>query len=191
MVSGQMVVLDQGDLATAMRASMAIPGAFAPVLMDDKILSDGGLVRNIPIDVARELCADVVIVVNLVEPAADPTKLQSATQLLSRTMDVMIDANETLQLQTLRAGDVLINIEMGSIIAPRTSSACRRRSRSANRRRAAMSSGARTVRRARAQYLAWRNAVTTSQQIEARLADVRFEGLKRVNPEYLTTDAAT
>ena len=53
-----MVVLDEGDLATAMRASMAIPGAFAPVLMDNMILSDGGLVRNIPIDVARNLCAD-------------------------------------------------------------------------------------------------------------------------------------
>ena len=72
MVTGKMVVLEEGDLATAMRASMAIPGAFAPVLMDDMILSDGGLVRNIPIDVARDLCADVVIVVNLVEPAIDP-----------------------------------------------------------------------------------------------------------------------
>jgi NTE family protein len=52
MVTGSMVVLDEGDLATAMRASMAIPGAFAPVIMGGKILSDGGLVRNIPIDVA-------------------------------------------------------------------------------------------------------------------------------------------
>ena len=72
MVTGSMVVLDKGDLATAMRASMAIPGAFAPVLMDDKILNDGGLVRNIPIDVARDLCADQVIVVNLVELPIDP-----------------------------------------------------------------------------------------------------------------------
>ena len=186
MVSGQMVVLDQGDLATAMRASMAIPGAFAPVLMDDKILSDGGLVRNIPIDVARELCADVVIVVNLVEPAADPMKLQSAAQLLSRTMDVMIGANETLQLQTMRAGDVLINIEMGDIgtadfervpeTIPLGESATR-----------AMSAALAPYAVTEPQYLAWRNAVTTSQQIEARLADVRFEGLKRVNPEYLTT----
>src|SRR6187455_374538 len=68
MVTGRMVVLKDGDLATAMRASMAIPGAFAPVIMDKMILNDGGLVRNIPIDVARELCADRVIVVNLVEP---------------------------------------------------------------------------------------------------------------------------
>src|SRR5215831_7123238 len=87
MVTGTMVVLDKGDLATAMRASMAIPGAFAPVIMDKYILNDGGLVRNIPIDVARDLCADHVIVVNLVEPSIDPKRLRTATQLLSRTMD--------------------------------------------------------------------------------------------------------
>ena len=115
MVTGKMVVLDKGDLATAMRASMAIPGAFAPVLMEDKILNDGGLVRNIPIDVARDLCADHVIVVNLVEPSIDPKRLRTATQLLSRTMDVMIEANETLQLQTIREGDIRIDVHMGDI----------------------------------------------------------------------------
>ena len=148
MVSGDMVVLDQGDLATAMRASMAIPGAFAPVLIDNQVLSDGGLVRNIPIDVARELCADVVIVVNLVEPAADPAKLHSATQLLSRTMDVMIYANETLQLQTLRPDDVLINIEMGTIGT--ADFRARARDDSARRGRNARSVGCtRALRRAR------------------------------------------
>ena len=115
MVTGTMVVLDKGDLATAMRASMSIPGAFAPVNMDKMILSDGGLVRNIPIDVARDLCADHVIVVNLVEPNVDPKRLRSATQLLSRTMDVMIEANETLQLNTIRPGDMRIDVEMGDI----------------------------------------------------------------------------
>src|SRR5712671_4647536 len=115
MVSGRMVILDHGDLATAMRASMAIPGAFAPVVIDDKILSDGGLVRNIPIDIARNLCADVVIVVNLVEPPANPKKLRSARQLLSRSMDVMIEANEELQLQTIGPRDIRIDIPMGTI----------------------------------------------------------------------------
>jgi NTE family protein len=184
MVSGAMVVLDQGDLATAMRASMAIPGAFAPVVMGDKILSDGGLVRNIPIDVARDLCADVVIVVNLVEPAADPKRLRSATQLLSRTMDVMIEANETLQLQTLRPTDVLINVEMGSI----TTADFERTPETIPLGEAAtlaMSGALARFAVPEAQYLAWRDSVTTSQRIEARLAGVRFEGLNRVNPEYL------
>ena len=115
MVSGQMVVIKEGDLATAMRASMAIPGAFAPVVTDKYVLSDGGLVRNIPIDVARNLCADVVIVVNLVEPPARREKLQSAIQLFSRTMDVMIEANEQLQLQTIGPNDVRVDVYMGDI----------------------------------------------------------------------------
>ena len=75
MITGDMVVLDHGDLANAMRASMAIPGAFSPVVGEGYILSDGGMVRNIPVDVARNTCADIVIVVNLVEPPATAEKL--------------------------------------------------------------------------------------------------------------------
>jgi NTE family protein len=184
MVSGKMVVLDQGDLATALRASMAIPGAFSPVEFDDMVLSDGGLVRNIPIDVARDLCADVVIVVNLVEPAAEPRKLRSAAQLLNRTMDVMIEANETLQLQTLRPGDVRIDVAMGSIgtadfervpeTIPLGEAAARAQADKLTR-----------FALPEAQYVAWRHSVTASQEIAARLAGVRFDGLRNVNPEYL------
>jgi NTE family protein len=188
MVSSKMIVLDHGDLATAMRASMAIPGAFSPVIVDKQILSDGGLVRNIPIDVARDLCADVVIVVNLVEPEADPLKLQSATQLLSRTMDVMIIANEELQLKSLRPDDVRIDVEMGSIgtadfervpeTIPLGESAAR-----------SMSGALARYAVPEAQYLVWRTQVTQSQHFETKLADVRFEGLKRVNPEYLAANS--
>ena len=53
-VSGQMTVLKSGDLATAMRASMSVPGAIAPVQIDGKMLVDGGLTRNLPVDVARD-----------------------------------------------------------------------------------------------------------------------------------------
>lgn len=184
MVSSRMVVLDQGDLATAMRASMAIPGAFAPVYMENMVLSDGGLVRNIPIDVARKLCADRVIVVNLVEPETDPERLLTATQILGRSMDVMIIANEELQLQTLGPDDIRIDVEMGTIgtadfervpeTIPLGETAAR--SRSSALARYAVSEE---------KYRAWRAAVTQSQHIEARLADVRFEELKHVNPEYL------
>ncbi|HEY6644088.1 patatin-like phospholipase family protein [Povalibacter sp.] len=186
MVSSRMVVLDQGDLATAMRASMAIPGAFSPVVMDRQVLSDGGLVRNIPIDVARDLCADVVIVVNLVEPPADPLQLRSATQLLSRTMDVMIIANEELQLQSLRPADIRIDVEMGSIGTadferiPETIPLGEAAARS-------MSGALERYAVPEAQYAAWRTQVTQSQYIETRLAGVRFEGLKRVNPDYLVS----
>jgi NTE family protein len=184
MLSGKMVVLDDGDLATAMRASMAIPGAFAPVVTEEYVLSDGGLVRNIPIDVARELCADVVIVVNLVEPPVRREKVQSATQLFGRTMDVMIEANEQLQLQSLGPADVRVDVYMGDITTadfervPETiplGEAAARKIADALRRYAVPAP----------EYVAWRSKVTSSQQIDARLSEVRFEGLEHVNPDYL------
>jgi NTE family protein len=182
MVSGQMVVLHDGDLATAMRASMAIPGAFAPVVTDQYVLSDGGLVRNIPVDVARELCADVVIVVNLVEPPARREKLQSANQLFSRTMDVMIEANERIQLESIQSDDVRVDVSMGDITTadfervPETiplGEAAARKMADALRRYAVPPD----------EYVGWRTKVTASQQIDARLAEVRFEGLEHVDPE--------
>jgi NTE family protein len=186
MVTGKMVVLDHGDLAMAMRASMAIPGAFAPVVWDRYILADGGQVRNIPVDVARQTCADVVIVVNLVEPETPPEKLMEAAQLLARSMDVVLQANEDVQLATLTDRDLRIDVPMGDIgtadftRVPETIPL----GEAAARKVAARLS---TYSVPEAEYVAWRSSVTTSQEVEARVAAVRFEGLEWVNPEYLRT----
>ena len=186
MMSGDMVVLDHGDIAIAMRASMAIPGAFSPVVLDPYILSDGGMVRNIPIDVARNTCADVVIVVNLVEPPPTREKLVQAQQLLSRSMDVMFEVNEKAQLATLTERDILINVPMGDISTgdfdrmPETIPLGETAARMVADRLAALAVPA-------PEYTAWRSGVTTSQVIEAKVADVRVEGLEYVNPEYLRT----
>ena len=184
MVTGKMVVLDSGDLATAMRASMAIPGAFAPVVMDKYILSDGGMVRNIPVDVARDLCADVVIVVNLVEEELKPEQLQTATQLVLRSSDVGIMANENLQLESLTDRDIRIDVIMGDITTadfervPETIPLGEKAARGMADKLARLAVPA-------AEFLAWRTAVTEGQNFEVRLADVKYEGLQRVNPEYL------
>ena len=61
MITGNEVVLRSGSVPTAMRASMAIPGVFSPVMMGDKVLVDGGLVNNFPADVLREMGADIII----------------------------------------------------------------------------------------------------------------------------------
>ncbi|MDH5177123.1 MAG: patatin-like phospholipase family protein, partial [Gammaproteobacteria bacterium] len=188
MISGSMVVLKDGDLATAMRASMAIPGAFAPVMTEKYILSDGGMVRNIPVDVARNLCADVVIVVNLVEEEVKREKLQTATQLLGRSTDVMIVANENLQLGSLTDRDVRIDVIMGDITTadfervPETVPLGEKAARG-------MADRLRQLAVPEAQYHAWRQSVTAGQNIEARLADVKYMGMERVNPEYLKTRA--
>jgi NTE family protein len=188
MISGGMVVIDSGDLATAMRASMAIPGAFAPVETEKYVLSDGGMVRNIPVDVARNLCADVVIVVNLVEEEVKREKLRTATQLLGRSTDVMIVANENLQLESLTDRDVRIDVIMGDITTadfervPETVPLGEKAARLVADKLARLAVPA-------AQYQAWRTRVTEGQEIEARLADVKYVGLERVNPEYLASRA--
>ena len=188
MVSGRMVVLDSGDLATAMRASMAIPGAFAPVVTEQHILSDGGMVRNIPVDVARDLCADVVIVVNLVEQEVGRDKLQTATQLLARSSDVMIVANENLQLESLTDRDVRIDVIMGDITTtdfervPETVPLGEQAARAVADQLAALAVPA-------DEFFAWRSRVTEGQDIEAQLAAVTYKGLQRVNPQYLETRA--
>ena len=58
-------MLDHGDLATAIRASMAFPGMFTPVEIDGQLLVDGGVLRNLPIDVAQELGADRLIAIDV------------------------------------------------------------------------------------------------------------------------------
>src|SRR5512139_384931 len=182
MVSGDMVVMKDGDLATAMRASMAIPGAFAPVITDKYVLADGGMVRNIPVDVARDLCADVVIVVNLVEPSVPKEKLQTAAQLIGRSNGVMIEANEKLQLATLTDRDVLIDVYMGDI----TTSDFERVPDTIPLGEAAARKVVPQLQRLavpKADYQAWRTHVTSQQSIEAKLADVQYTGLERVNPE--------
>ncbi len=142
------------------------------------------MVRNIPVDVARELCADIVIVVNLVEPEVKPEKLQTATQLLSRSMDVMIQANEELQLQSLTESDIRIDVIMGDIgtsdfeRVPDTIPLGEEAARLMADRLSELAVPSDS-------YLAWRDKVTAGQEIEARLADVRFEGLERVNQEFL------
>ncbi len=186
MVSGQMVVLGEGDLATAMRASMAIPGAFAPVRLDNYILNDGGMVRNLPIDVARNLCADVVIAVNLVTEPIKPENLQTATQLAGRAMDVMLEANVRLQLQTLKPGDVLVNVYVGDI---GTADFTRVPETIPLGEKAARAVADQLARYAvsEPEFMAWRERVTKDQSFDARLASVEYDGLEWVNPAYLAT----
>ena len=139
--------------------------------LDKYILNDGGMVRNLPIDVARNLCADVVIAVNLVTQPTTPDKLQTATQLAGRAMDVMLEANVQLQLQTLKPGDVRIDVHMGDIgtadfeRVPETIPLGEAAARAAAAELARYSVPPE-------QYAAWRKQVTTGQEIEARVADV-------------------
>jgi NTE family protein len=111
--SGEMVVLDRGDLVTAMRASMAVPGAFSPVELDGRLLVDGGLVRNLPVDAARAMGADVIIAVNLPSAPWSREELASAVGITQRMVELLIDANVKKSLSELTERDVLIEPQIG------------------------------------------------------------------------------
>lgn len=184
MLAGEMVVLGSGDLSVAMRASMAVPGAFSPVVLNGQVLSDGGMMRNLPVDIARDLCADVVIAVSL---ASTPPKLEdlaAATSLASRSLDVMIDANQKAQVASLTDRDVSIVVAMGDI----GSAAFDRVPDAVPLGRAAALAQTDQLRRLalpEAEYRAWRQALNREGNAPIRLAQVKVKGLKRVNPEYV------
>jgi NTE family protein len=113
--TGQKVVLERGELASAMRASMSVPGVFAPYQLDGRLLVDGGMSDNVPIDVARQMGADIVIVVATQTPMAKADKLRSEGDVLGQTVTLLILANERQQLSTLKPSDVLIQVDTGAL----------------------------------------------------------------------------
>lgn len=186
MVGGDMVILDSGDLSVAMRASMAIPGAFAPVVAENQVLVDGGLMRNLPVDVVRDLCADVVIAVWLTTTQPEPSDVASALAIVGRSLDVVIRANEREQIATLTDADVGISVPMGEI---GTADFQRAPEAVELGRAAAEASQDALVRYAlsEADYRAWTESAARPQAESDThtLADIRIVGLDRVNDEYL------
>ena len=106
--TGDLVELDQAPLAVALRASLSVPGLFAPLAHDGRVLVDGGLVRNIPVDLARALGAEVLIVVNVGTPVDHVRELGSALSVAQQMINLLTEQNAQRSLGELRPGDVLI-----------------------------------------------------------------------------------
>jgi NTE family protein len=115
LATGDPVVLDRGDLAKALRASMSIPIAFAPTEIDGRLLVDGGVGRNLPIDVVRRMGADVVIAVDISTPLRDREALRSVIGVTDQIMGIMTRRDTDRQIESLRPGDVLIRPDLGDI----------------------------------------------------------------------------
>jgi len=103
MLSGEGVVLHDGPLAQALRASAAIPGVFTPVELNGRVLADGGMVENIPVETVRAMNADVVIAIELHTPPGKRAQLETLAGVLSRAVDVMITQNEKRSLALAQA----------------------------------------------------------------------------------------
>lgn len=113
--TGDSVVIGDGELSTAIRASMSIPGLFTPVERDGRLLVDGGIADNLPADVARQMGAEVLIVVDIGTPLRTRENLGSAMSVTVQLITILIQRNTREQLKTLTAKDVLILPQLGEI----------------------------------------------------------------------------
>ncbi len=108
LLTGDMVELYDVPLFQALRASLSVPGVFSPVRVRQRLLVDGGLVRNLPVDLARAMGADIIIAVNVGTPLATERELGSALSVANQMLQILTEQNVQRSLKELRPDDVLI-----------------------------------------------------------------------------------
>jgi NTE family protein len=179
--TGAPVVLDRGDLALALRSSMSVPGVFPPTEVDGRILGDGGLVNNVPIDVARSMGVDVVIVVNIGTPLAGRETLGSAVGVTAQMINILTEQNVQRSLASMGPRDILIAPPLGPLSAADFKKAG---AAIAAGERGAMAVVARLHELAVSPeaYARWREAHPRQRRPEAQIDFVGFEGSEFTNP---------
>lgn len=113
LVTGEAVVLAEGSLANSLRASMSVPGVFAPVKIDDRLLVDGGMANNLPVSVVREMGADVVIAVDISTPLLTEEQLTSILSVTEQLTSFLTRRTTEAQIALLGPGDILLVPELG------------------------------------------------------------------------------
>lgn len=194
LVSGERVVMrDECTLGTAMRASMSVPGAFAPLDYDGKLLVDGGLVDNLPVELAREMGADVIIAVNVGTPLSGRSELRSVVGVMSQMVNLLTEQNVRRSLRSLRPGDVLLTPDLDgltSVDLKRSAEIVQRGREAAEASRSALVKYA----RAKSEWSAWdaqrrRMIESGPQRTEHVLSAIHVEGTQRVPPERVIAAA--
>ena len=107
-VTSQPVILDKGDLAVAMRASMSIPGFFAPMEIDGKLLVDGGIAKNIPVDVVQAMGVDRIIAIDIGTPLAGREAMDNMFSLIGQLTTILTRRNSEEQIALLGPQDILL-----------------------------------------------------------------------------------
>jgi len=182
METGRPVVLSQGDLALALRSSISVPGVFAPTEMDGRILGDGGLVDNVPVDVARTMGAEVLVVVNIGTPLASRETLGSVGGLTAQMINILTEQNVQRSLASLGADDVLITPELGTLTSAdfaRTRELIDLGQRGAE----LLAHRLATLALPEEAYAQWRSHRPPPDKPGATLAFVRFEGTELTHPQ--------
>jgi len=115
LATGDGVILDHGSLPLAMRASMAVPGLFAPFEVGGRTLVDGGLVSNLPVQLARDMGADIIIAVNIGSDLERPEDLASPAAVTQQMITILVGQNVRAQKALLRGQDVLIEPQLSEL----------------------------------------------------------------------------
>ena len=110
-VTGEKVVLRDGDVADAVQASSAIPGIFEPVEYKQRYLVDGGIVDNIPVDVAKGLGADIIIAVNI---ESDFTK-HNLKKAINMVFQITYIQGQRLNTQMLKDADFVLTPDVNDV----------------------------------------------------------------------------
>ncbi|MCW5632957.1 MAG: patatin-like phospholipase family protein [Rubrivivax sp.] len=114
--TGARVVLREGSLTQAMRASMSVPGLMAPLEIDGRRLVDGGLVDNLPVREVRERCgAEVVIAVNVGSAPLKPEQVRGLLTVSAQVIALLTEQNVQATLARLAPGDIVIQPDLGTI----------------------------------------------------------------------------
>lgn len=109
LVTSRPFVFRDGSLSLALRSTMSLPGVFSPVRWDGHIFADGGLMDNLPVDVARSMGADLTLAVHLESVKLDSSTTLSSFGVLGRSVSVVIAANE---LRGMEEADMLISVPL-------------------------------------------------------------------------------
>ncbi|WP_432261474.1 patatin-like phospholipase family protein [Cupriavidus sp. TMH.W2] len=186
LVAGTPVVFSQGEMANVMRASMSVPGAVAPAEYKGRLLVDGGLTDNLPVDVARNMGADIVIAVNLGTPLMKREELTSIIGVTGQMLNILTEQNVRASLASLLPTDVLIEPALGDFSAtdfdhlPATIPIGEAAARKVADRLAPLALPP-------AQYAALRARQQAVPPPDTRPVDeIRLATLHRVNPDYAT-----
>lgn len=186
LVTGGKVVFRSGSLTKAMRASMSIPGAMSPVKDGGRLLVDGALVANVPVQEVRDQCnADVVIAVNVGSPLLKAEQLGGIPSTVAQMVNILTEQNVTRSLASLKPGDILVTPELEGIGA----SDFDRYSETAERGRAAAEAHLPRLRQLsvdKKDYEEWlADTMPVRPESPPVVHSVEITELERVNPEYV------
>jgi len=113
LATGEPVVLSRGSLATAMRASMSLPGVFPPVELEGRTLIDGGVAWNLPLQPAIDSGVDIIIAVDISTPFEYLPEAKSYLEVVRRLGDYLTRDSVTREVErSLRSQDILITPEL-------------------------------------------------------------------------------